>query len=226
VINVIVAEPNVVLRTGIKAVLEQGGEFAIASEAHTAEQLCAAFTEVPHDVVLVEMELLKSIGSDTLRELRRARPASRFLVHSYEKDTRFGAEAARFGATGYVANDCSTADLCAAVAQVAAGQPFITSSLGDDLATAVCFRAANISCATLNARELQVFKMLAIGLGRSTIARQMGKSPLEIDVYRMRIMAKLELPGCSDLVRHAISQTLQKRPSSGGRTLPRVVPLQ
>jgi hypothetical protein len=54
----------------------------------------------------------------------------------------------------------------------------------------------------------------------------MGKSPLEIDVYRMRIMAKLELPGCSDLVRHAISQTLQKRPSSGGRTLPRVVPLQ
>jgi DNA-binding NarL/FixJ family response regulator len=214
-INVIVAEPNVVLRTGIKAVLESHEDISIASEVLTAEQLCAEFIDVPHDVLLVEMDLLKSIGSAALRELRRARPASRFLVHSYEKDTDFGAEAFKFGATGYIANDCSAFDLCAAVLKVAAGHPYITASLGDDLATAVCFRAANRPYASLSARELQVFKMLAIGMSEADVASQIGKSVPTVDAYKMRIMAKMQVPGCSELVRHAISQSLRKGPLRG-----------
>ena len=213
-IDVIVAEPNIVLRTGIKAVLERDESISVACEVLTADQLCKAFLEVPHDVVIVEMDLLKSIGSAALRELRQARPASRILVHSYEKDPGFGAEAFRFGATGYVANDCSSMDLCAAVASVAAGQPFITASLGDDLAKAVCFRATNRAHANLNKRELQVFKMLAIGLDDRSVARQMGKSLATIEAYRKQIMAKMEVPGCSELTRHAISQTLSRKTMS------------
>jgi DNA-binding NarL/FixJ family response regulator len=215
-IDVIVAEPNVVLRTGIKAVLESHEAFSIASEVLTAEQLIAEFIDVPHDVVLVEMGLLKSIGSAALRELRRARPMSRFLVHSYEKDTDFGEEAFKFGATGYVANDCSAEDLCAAVLQVAAGQPFITASLGNDLATAACFRATNLSYASLTDRERAVFIMLSIGMSPTDVAAQMGKSLPAIDTYKTRIMAKMQVPECSELVRHAISQTVRNRPVSAG----------
>jgi DNA-binding NarL/FixJ family response regulator len=211
VINVIVAESNVILRTGIRSVLERHASIAVAAEALTADQFRTAFLEVPHDVVIVEMDLLKSIGSTALRELRRARPASRILVHSYEKDAGFGAEAFKFGVTGYVANDCSSTDLCAAVASVAAGQPFITASLGDDLAKAVCFRASNLAYAPLNKRELLVFKMLAIGLDERSVARQMGKSLATIGAYRRQIMAKMEVPGCSELTRHAISQALLRK---------------
>jgi DNA-binding NarL/FixJ family response regulator len=211
VIEVIVAEPNLVLRIGIKAVLEKHAEIAIVGEAVTVEAFRAAFLAIPHDVVLVEMGLLKSIGSAALRELRLARPASRFLVHSYEKDTDFGAEAFKFGATGYVANDCSPVELCAAVSKVAAGHPFITPALGVDLATAVCFRATNLAYASLNARERRVFKMLAIGLKDSTVARQMGTSLLAVQAHKKRIMAKMHLPGESELVQFAISQSVVRR---------------
>jgi DNA-binding NarL/FixJ family response regulator len=214
VIDVIVAEPNVVLRTGFKAVLERHEGIAVAAEALTADQFRKAFLGVPHHVVIVEMDLLKSIGSVGMWELRRARPASRILVHSYEKDPGFGAEAFKFGVTGYVANDCSSTDLCAAVTSVAAGQPFITASLGDDLAKAVCFRATNHAHASLNKRELQVFKMLDIGLDERSVAKQMGKSLASIEAYRKQIMAKMEVPGCSELTRHAISQTLSRKAMS------------
>ena len=225
-IDVIVAEPNVVLRTGIKAVLEAHENIAIVSEVLTAEHLYTEFMEVPHDVVLVEMGLLKSIGSAALRELRRARPSSRFLVHSYEKDTDFGIEAFKFGVTGYVANDCSAMDLCAAVSKVAAGHPFITPSLGDDLAAAVAFQATNISYAALSARERVVFKMLAIGLKDIDVARQLGKSLPAVAAYKKRIMAKLKVPDCSELVRHAISQALRNAPVHDDCPLPRRVALE
>lgn len=210
-INVIVAEPNVVLRTGIRAVLERHEEIAIAGEALTPKELCRAILDLPHEVVFAEMGLLTSIGSSALRELRRARPASRVLVHSYEKDTEFGAQAFRFGAIGYVANDCSASDLCAAVLNVAAGTPYISASLGEDLAAAVCFRAANMGRAPLSAREQRVFKMLAIGLNEVDVARQIREPLPAVDAYKMRIMAKMAVPECSELVRHAISQSLSRR---------------
>ena len=221
-IKIIVAEPNKVLRMGIRSVLERNPEYAISDEVVNADQLCSTFLEVPHDVVLVELGLLRQIGSAALRDLRQARPGSRILVHSYEVDTDFGASASRFGAIGYLANDCSSSDLCAAVANVAAGQPYITRTLGEQLAMAVCFRASNLPYAPLNRRELQVFKMLSIGLKASDIATQLGKSVDVIYAYKREIMAKMNLPDASELVRHAISQSVLK-----GLTRPlEIYPLQ
>lgn len=196
------------LRLGIRSVLEQQAEFSICEEVVSAEQLRSVFLDVPHDVVLVELGLLRQIGSAALRELRQARPTSRTLVHSYEIDTDFGANAARFGATGYLANDCTTSDLCAAVARVAAGLPYITQTLGEQLAAAVCFRASNLPYADLNRRELRIFKMLSIGLHPAAIAKHLGKSVDAIYAYQRQIVAKMNLPGTSELVQHAISQSV------------------
>ena len=210
-INIIVAEPNQVLRLGIRSVLTAQPGFCIRAEVLDADQLRSAFVATPHDVVLVEMSLLKQIGASGLRELRQARPDSRLLVHSYEIDTDFGAEAFRYGATGYMANDCTSADLCAALISVAAGRPYVTSSLGEHLAMAVCFRASNLPHAVLNRRELVVFKMLSIGLKVSDVARQLGRSVDSILTIKAQIMAKMQLPDESELVRCAISQTLSRK---------------
>jgi DNA-binding NarL/FixJ family response regulator len=210
VIKIVVAEPNQMLRMGIRSVLEKNPEYVISDEVVNADQLRATFLEVPHDVVLVELGLLQEIGSTALRELRQARPDSKMLVHSYEIDTDFGANASRFGAIGYLANDCSSSDLCAAVAKVAAGEPYITRTLGEQLAMSVCFRASNLPYAPLNRRELQVFKMLAIGLKASDIATHLGKSVDVIYGYKRQIMAKMNLPDASELVRHAIAQSVLK----------------
>lgn len=207
-INIIVAEPNQMLRLGMRSVLEKRADFSISEEVVNADQLRSVFLDVPHDVVLVELGILRQIGSAALRELLQAKPGSRILVHSYEIDTDFGANAARFGAAGYLANDCTSSDLCTAVAQVAAGQPYITRTLGEQVAAAACFRASNRPYAALTRRELQVFKMLSIGLQPSAIARHMGKSVDTIYAYKTRIAAKMQLPGASELVQHAISQSV------------------
>lgn len=208
VIKVIVAEPNQMVRLGIRSVLEKHGGFAIVGEPTSAKALCASFLEVPHDVVLAELGLLQRLGSAPLGDLREARPASRMLVHSYEADSDFGVQACRFGALGYLSSDCSTDDLCAAIAHVAAGRPYITRLLGEQLATSACFQASNLPNAALSRRELMVFKMLAIGLNVNDVARQLGQSAAIVHGYKTQIMAKMDLPDACLLVRHAVSQSV------------------
>jgi len=211
-IEVVVAEPNPLLRLGMQAVLEEMTDVVVAAEVVDAGQLLDAIRNVRHDVVVVGLGLLRDIGVAPFRELRRVKPGYRILVHSYEWDPGFGIEASGYGVSGYISHECSAADLRAGVVEVAAGKPFITLSLGAALATAACFRADSLQHASLSARERAVFKMLAIGVNPRGIAAQLGLKVQDVVDYKWRIMAKVNVPRAGELVRHAIDQSCRYRP--------------
>lgn len=216
-VEVIVAEPNPLLRIGIGAVLEQMEDVVIVDEVVSGKQLPEAIRNVRHDVALIGLGLLRDVGVARFRELRRVKPECRILAHSYEWDPDFGAEASLFGASGYFSHECSAADLRAAVVDVAAGKPFITPGLGAAVATAACFRAAVLQQADLTARERYVSMMLAMGISMHGIAAQLGVNLEDVDACKWRIMAKTEVPEAGELVRHAIAQARRQRPRPDGR---------
>jgi DNA-binding NarL/FixJ family response regulator len=211
-VEVVVAEPNPLLRIGLKAVLQQTPDIVIVDEVVDAEELLAAVRTVRHDVGLIGLGLLREAGTVRFGEARRAKREYRILVHSYEWDPGFGAEAARFGAAGYFSHECSAADLRAAVLDVAAGKPFITPALGAELATAACFRADQFQRVSLSTRERNVFRMIAIGLSVRGIAAQLGVSELDVAECKRRIMAKIDAQEAGELLRHAIDQACRYRP--------------
>jgi DNA-binding NarL/FixJ family response regulator len=215
-VEVIVAEPNPLLRLGLEAVLEDTADIAIVDQVDTGEQLLAAMRDVRHHVALVGLGLLRDIGVVRFREARRIKPECGVLVHSYEWEPDFGIHAARFGASGYFSHECTAADLRAAVVDVAAGKPFITRSLGAEVATAACFRAGVLQQAPLTTRERYISMMLAIGIAPRGIAAQLGIRIEDVVAYKWKIMAKTEVPGAGELVRHAIAQARRDRPWPGG----------
>nr|WP_314546772.1 hypothetical protein [uncultured Massilia sp.] len=207
-VGVLIAEPNSLLRLGFRSVLANDASVTIAAEAVDELQLFRAFVAVPHEVVLAPLGLLQRIGLRTLNQLRQARPASRLLVHSYDTDVGFAAEALRFGASGFLSNGAGVAELGVAIAKVASGQAYIAAAMGDELATHVCFRAVNLERTALRGTELKVGMMLAIGLDASSIARQLDMTPARVAIYKARILRKMDEPGMSELLRCAIVKSV------------------
>jgi len=210
-VELIVAEPNSLLRIGMRSVLEQHADVVIAAEVVDGGQLLEAMRSARYDVVLVGLGLLRDIGAAAFRECRRLSDPCGILVHSYEWDGDFGAEASQYGATGYFSHECTVADLHTAVLDVAAGRPFVTEGLDEVLAAAACFRADERHLARLNARERKMFMMYTIGMTPNSIAAQTGLPEQDIVQYKRRIMAKVDVPGASVLVRHAIDQAYRAR---------------
>lgn len=211
-VDVIVAEPNSFLRAGVQAVLARHADIRIVAQIEDESVLVSAARATAHDVMLAGLGILRQVGAEAVRALRRDGPAGGLLVHSYEWDRRFAQEAARFGAAGYFSHECSPAELHAAVLHVAAGRPFITPSLGAELAAAACFRAVRLDGATLSAREERVFKMLVLGLSASGIAAQLGVDVADVVACKWRIMAQLDVPDAGPLVHHAIAQACRAWP--------------
>jgi len=205
-IDVVVAEPNPLLRIGIRSVLEEYGDIAITDEVEDGERLLAVVRDGPGDVMLVGLGLLRQVGAAAFRERRRSSSACHILVHSYEWQRAFAHEACRFGALGYVSHECTPSELGNAVRNVAEGRPFITRPLGAELAEAVCFRGTVLAQAALSAREMRVARMVAIGLDVSKIAVQLGISVHEAAACKWRIAGKVDVTGTGELVQHAVRQ--------------------
>lgn len=211
-VDVIVAEPNPLLRTGLHAVLAGQADIRIAAEVEDESALVAALRAGSYDVMLAGLGLLRHVGADMVRTLRRRRPGGGLLVHSYEWDREFAREATRFGAAGYFSHECSPEELHAAVLDVAAGRPFITRSLGAELADAACFRAVRLDTSGLSAREQLVFMMLALDLSPSGIAAQTGMPVADVIACKWRIACRIDVPDAGALVRHAITQACREWP--------------
>jgi len=211
-VDVIVAEPNPLLRAGLHAVLAGQTDIRIVGEIEDASGLVAALRAGSYDVMLAGLGLLRHVGADAVRGLRRHRPGGGLLVHSYEWDLGFGHEATRFGAAGYFSHECSAQDLHAAVFDVAAGRPFITRRLGARLAAAACFRAVRLDDAALSAREQRVYKMLALGLSPSGIAAQTGLRVRDVLACGRRLAGRIGMADAGPLVRHAVAQARREWP--------------
>ena len=211
-IAVVVAEPNPLLRIGIRSVLEGYADIAITEEVEDGERLLAVIRDRRRDVMLVGLGLLRHVGVAAFRELRRANSVFRILVHSYEWERAFAHEACRFGALGYVSHECTPLELGVAVRDVAEGRPFITPRLGAELAEVVCFRGTVLAQAALSAREKQVARMVAIGLVVSEIAVQLDISVHEAAECKWRIARKVDVTGTGELVQHAVRQASRAWP--------------
>jgi DNA-binding NarL/FixJ family response regulator len=207
-VGVLLAEPNCLLRLGFRSVLANDASVAITAEAVDELQLFRAFAAMPHEVVLISLALLQDIGLKALNQLRQARPSSRLLVHSYDTDVAFAAEALRFGASGFLSNHAGVAELGVAISTVATGRAYIAASMGRELATHVCFRAGNVEHAHLKGKEARIARMLAVGLDVGSIATQLDMRPTVVAVYRARILRKMCRPGMDELLRCAIAKSL------------------
>lgn len=211
-VDVIVAEPNPLLRMSLRTVLERHAGIDVVAEIGDETVLIPEAQATPHDVMLAGLGMLRHVGTAAVRALRCGRETGGLLVHSYEWDRGFVQEAARFGAAGYFSHECSPADLHAAVLNVAAGQPYITRSLGVEVAAAACFRAVPLDDAALSAREKNIFRMLAIGLSTRQIAVQLGLRECDVIDGMWRIMTRMDVPDAGLLVRHAITQACREWP--------------
>lgn len=206
--GVLIAEPSYVLRLGIKSVLSENSNIFITAEVTSEKELLFALSTMQHDIILIELGLFRSIGITALKYANNASATPKILVHSHAADLNNGVDVLKSGGMGYLTKHCSTSELKKAILTLASGKPYISEALVEELAESICFRPSSLPHLKLTSRELQVFKMLVVGMSVSAIAAQLDISSKTISTFKVRIIKKMQLPRVSDLIQYAIANKL------------------
>ncbi|HEV3214690.1 MAG TPA: response regulator transcription factor [Vicinamibacterales bacterium] len=210
-ISVLLADDHLVVRRGLRAVLEGEADLKIVGEIADGAEVVHTTEALKPDVLILDLMLPNLGGLQILRELRKLQLPTRVVVLSMHSSEAYVTEALGLGALGYVIKDSGADDLIRAVRQVAAGRSFLSPPLSESLLEAYNQRLQATSrdpYETLTTREREVLLLAAQGHTSAEIAAQLAISPRTAESHRSNLMQKLGLRSQSDLIRFALRRRI------------------
>jgi DNA-binding NarL/FixJ family response regulator len=191
VIRVFIADDQLLIRQGIRTLLEMDAEIVIAGEAEDGVQTIERLRAAEVDVLLLDVRMPRKSGLDVLRELGAIDALPPALVLTTFDDTTVVLDAIRAGARGFLLKDISYQQLMTAIRAIAAGgtvfQPAITQRL---LRAAGTIAADAMPDEALTAREGEVIRLMAGGYSNKEIAHALGTAEGTIKNHVSSILAK------------------------------------
>ena len=195
-IRVLICDDHDLFRHGLRMVLEVEDGIKVVAEAADGEQAVARVEELAPDVVLMDVRMPRMDGIEATRVIRQQFPTTRIIVLtvSDEEDDLYGAIKA--GANGYLLKEVSIEEVADAVRAVFGGQSLISPSLASKLLNEFGSRTgAPTTPVRLTDRELEVLRMVALGLDNAKIGERLQLPESTVRNHVANILVKLHLRG-------------------------------
>jgi DNA-binding NarL/FixJ family response regulator len=208
-IRIAIADDHAMFREGIRNLLATDEGFEVVGEAGTGREALNICRELDPSVLLLDIDLPEMDGIDVTRSVRDEGLHVRIIILTMHASEEYAVRLIRAGAMGFIPKYLSGQILPGAIRAVMGGKTFIP----DDMREKVLARlldASRSELERLSDRELQVFKLLAIGNTIHEIAEALGISPRTVETHKSRIMDKMGLKNIAELVRMAIRLEIVK----------------
>ena len=168
-IRVLCVDDHRLMREGIVRVVGLQPDMEVIAEASHGEEAVEQFLQHRPDVTLMDLQLPRMNGLQSIRAIRHAQPDARIVVLTMCHGDEDIYRALQAGAVGYLLKDTVPEDLVRVIREVHSGGLAIPPDVAAVLAT-----RANQPALTF--RELQVLELLATGKRNKEIADDLGIS--------------------------------------------------
>ena len=201
------ADDHPIVRDGLVAVLSTQSDFEVVGEAGDGETAVSLTTTLKPDVILLDLEMPKLDGVETLRRLKAHDKNVRVIVFTaFDTDERI-LTAVQAGAQGYLLKGIPRQELFKAIRVVHGGgsllQPIVASKLMRQVST-----PPEPPIETLTPREQEVLQALAHGLQNKEIAAKLTISERTVKFHVSAILSKLNAGNRTEAARIAVQRKL------------------
>ena len=207
--RVLVADRNVIIRIGVRAILERTPGVAVVAEATTYDAVIDAVDEHGPDVLVIDLDL----GDDTTRglqlceEITNRYPSTKIMILASTLSEFVVVDAMRRGVTGYLLKDDVKADeLGKAVRTVQDGEVVMGKGIGNLVAHSLGSHREMGEHVT--DRELEVLKLVSRGLSNKQIAASIFVTESTVKFHLQNLSRKLGAHRRAELVHKATSAGL------------------
>jgi two-component system invasion response regulator UvrY len=201
-LRVLIVDDHPIVISGCKALLAADGSMEVR-DAGDGESGQALYFSWKPDVAVVDLNLPGLSGLEVCRRILLRDERAKIIIFTMNDDPVFAARAIEAGAKGYIAKNDDPSLFIEAVRQVARGGVY----LHPDMARQIAFLRNNVGAnkvAALNARELEILRMLAAGKSMGNIADALHVSYKTVANNCTALKQKLGARSSMDLMRLAM----------------------
>lgn len=195
-IEVLIADDQAMVRSGLRLILESESDIVVVDEAEDGEQAVRLANRENPDVVLMDVRMPAIDGLEATRQITEANQDIRVIVLTTFDVDDYVYGALRAGASGFLLKDAEGDQLIEAIRVVASGEALIAPSITKRLIAEFAGRPESRvveGLGELTERELEVLAQIARGLSNSEIAEELYVSETTVKTHVSHILAKLQL---------------------------------
>jgi len=212
-ITVVLAEDHMVVREGLRLLLEAEGDIEVVGEAKTGREAVQMAKKLRPDVVLMDIAMPLLNGIQATRQILREHPKAKVLILSAYADPVYVDQVIGIGIIGYLIKQTSAKVLAQAVRKVCSGEKFFSPSVSKYLQNSeemlpLQKRRSQNQIICLSSREAELLQLIAEGHGNKQIASELGISVKTVEKHRQHLMEKLDIHEIAGLTRYALAKGL------------------
>ncbi len=206
-IRVMLVEDNAEYRNVVALAIDSTSDIQLLSQFGTAEVALRTVGEThaeKPDLILLDIRLPGIDGLDAIPGFLEALPDSKIIVLTQSNQEQDVLKAISAGAAGYLLKSTTLDDLICGIRMVAAGGATLDAGVAKFiLETLQTNLPAEQRSGLLSAREMEVLTLLAEGLVKKEIAKQLEIGYSTVDTHVGRIYAKLGVTNAPSAVNRA-----------------------
>lgn len=215
-IKVILVEDHLVVRNGIKLLLNASGNIEIINEAKNGGELLELLNEdnLP-DIIISDINMPGMDGLEITKYLSQHYPSIDVILLSMLNTVEQAIEAFNLGAKAYLVKNIEYNELIFAVSHVAQGGRYVCEELSlkmvDILSKNSSFELKDDPVSQqldLSNRESEILQLISEGYTNMEIAEKLFLSKRTVEGHRQSLINKMEVKNSAELIKFAVQHRL------------------
>ncbi|HTY62234.1 MAG TPA: response regulator transcription factor [Acidobacteriota bacterium] len=206
--RVILADDHVLMRHGLRRILEERSTLEVSAEVGDGLELLNVLQKINPDLIILDVSMPNLRGIEAIPEIRRIRPNVKVLMLTMHKEEDYLYQAISAGANGYLLKDDAEKELFSAIEHIKNGKIYISPSLADQsMQNWARLRRGEDDSHTsesLTVREREILKLIAEGKSNKEIGDLLYISVRTVERHRANMMSKLNIRKTAELVQYAL----------------------
>jgi len=209
-ITVLLAEDHMIVRQGLRILIEAGGNIEIVGEAKTGREAVQMADALRPEIVVMDIAMPLLNGLEATRQILKALPTTKVLILSAHSDPEYVEQVVKAGAMGYLLKQSSGEVVAQAICELKKGKSFFTPSIAKHLKDGYQKSTDGVGLrknrtTELTSRESELLQLIAEGQANKQIASELGISIKTVEKHRQNLMEKLNIHDIAGLTRFAIA---------------------
>jgi len=201
-IRLVLVDDHVLLRDGVRQILETDPAFSVVADAGTGDEGIARVSRTQPDIVLLDVQLPGPGPVETVRRMRAAAPHARIVLLTMYDDAMLLGQLIDLGIRGYLLKSISHAELLSNLHAIYRDPSRVVLSVSPRTL------AGADAGAKLSEREIEVLELVAAAMTNAQVAGRLGLTEATVKRHVRNIFAKLDAVSRIDAVNKAIAARL------------------
>ncbi|WP_139957520.1 response regulator transcription factor [Flavicella sediminum] len=206
-IRIILADDHLLVRNGIKSLLEAESTLDVIGEASNGKEALELAKETNPDILIIDVRMPIMDGIEAVGYLSDYAPNTKAIVLSMHDSEEYILKSIKAGASGYLLKDTGREEFLKAINTIYKGGKYFSGDISNVIVSNYLqntSNAAKVSNAPKNAhgltkKEIEILSLILSGMTNTEISDNLGKSKRTIETHRFNLMKKMNVKNLIEL---------------------------